>query len=141
MASAPNRFLLIGYLEEALPGEEMARVEELLRVSADWRAALLDLRNEVDLGEHSVATIWRRHRLTCSTRERLGAYIMNALPPEEMDYIQFHLNVVQCRSCQANLTDLRATINPDPYHTDESSQRRQRCFQTSIHHLPRRESQ
>ena len=76
--ASPNRFELIGFLEEALPAEEMARIEENLRLSEDWRAALLELQDQVDLGEHSVATIWRRQRLTCPSREDLGGYLLGA---------------------------------------------------------------
>lgn len=51
MASAPNQLLLIKNLEEALRGDDMAGDEELSRAHGHWRAALLELREEVDLGE------------------------------------------------------------------------------------------
>jgi hypothetical protein len=132
MDKEPNRFALIGYLEEALGPEEMAQIEECLRVSSEWRAALQALLDEVDSGEHSVATIWRRHHLTCPNRERLGAYLLGGLPPDEADYIQFHLEVIKCRWCQANLSDVRPTMEKTEPHDPEESHRRRRIFESSV---------
>jgi hypothetical protein len=138
MRDAPNRYELIGYLEEALPMEDMVRVEECLRASESWREVLRELTEEVGTGEHSIATVWRRHRLTCPSRERLGAHRIGGLIPEESEYIRFHLEVIGCRWCMANLRDVEA-------HTDASkdedrrpaSTRRQRFYQTSVGFLPK----
>lgn len=139
MEARPNKFELIGYLEEALPIEAMTRVEELLRQSQEWRHALAELLDDVEPGDHSVATIWRRHRLTCPSRERLGGYLMGGLVPEEADYIKFHLEVVRCRWCLANQADLESQAIPEPVEkrgeTLERSRRR-RFFETSVGHLP-----
>lgn len=135
-ASEPNHFLLIGYLEEALPGDQMAKVEDMLRQSAEWRTALETVQGDVDHGEHSVAQIWRRHRLSCLTRESLGAYLADALPPDEADYVKFHLEMVKCRWCQANIQDLEESA---PKSTDKpAAARRRRFFQTSVGHLPKK---
>jgi hypothetical protein len=130
----PNRYVLIGYLEEALPAEEMARIEEQLRAHPSWRAALQELQGDVDQGEHSVAMIWRRNRLTCLSRERLGAYLAGALPPEEEDYAKFHLETVACRWCHANVDDLKAAAAPPA----APGERRQKFLQTSIGQLPKK---
>ncbi|QDU62884.1 hypothetical protein Pan216_37570 [Planctomycetes bacterium Pan216] len=136
--SGPNRVALVGYLEEALSNEELARVEQMLRTRSEWREALRDVTQDMDPGEHSVATIWRRHRLTCPTRERLGAYLLQALAPEETDYVRFHLDVIGCRWCQANLDDLSSTVETRPSSDMEHDRRRRRLFETSVGHLPRR---
>ena len=131
----PNRFELIGYLEEALCIEAMTRVEDQLRTSQEWRDALLELLQEVDSQDHSVATIWRRHRLTCPSREQLGAYAFGGLPPDLEDYIQFHLETLKCRWCQANLSDVEAQEKAN--QSDEgSSERRRRIFASSVGCLP-----
>lgn len=130
----PNRYTLIGYLEEALPPEEMSRIEELLRTSDEWRDALIEVRDDVDLGEHSVATIWRRQRLTCPGRETLGAWSIGALVPDEADYVDFHLKVIGCRWCQANLADVEAS---QQNAADEPKQRRRRFFESSVGLLPK----
>ena len=132
----PNRIVLIGYLEEAIPGEQMAKVEEMLRQYPNWRATLEELYGDLDSGDHTVAQIWRRHRLTCASRETLGALLVDALPPDEADYLNFHLHVVKCRWCQANYQDLKATA---PNHdADPASTRRRRVFKTSVGHLPKK---
>ena len=134
----PNRFVLIGYLEEALPGDQMAKVEDMVRQSAEWRQALEELQGDVDHGEHSVAQIWRRHRLSCMSRETLGAYLADALPPDEADYVKFHLETVKCRWCQANVQDLQETA-PER-EKGKPAARRRRFFQTSVGHLPKKDS-
>jgi hypothetical protein len=134
--SEPNRFILIGYLEEALPGDQMAKVEDMLRQSAEWRKALEEVQGDIETGEHSVAQIWRRHRLTCLTRESLGAYLADALPPDESDYVKFHLETIKCRWCQANVQDLEESAPKDA--DKPTAARRRRFFQTSVGHLPKK---
>lgn len=135
MRDEPNRFELIGYLEEALPAEDMVRIEERLRESASWREALAELTDEVGTGEHSIATVWRRHRLTCPSRERLGAYRIHGLIPEEAEYIRFHLEVVGCRWCAANLRDVESQL-PGEEESRPAGARRRRFYQTSVGYLP-----
>jgi hypothetical protein len=132
----PNRFVLIGYLEEALPGDQMAKIEEQIRQFPEWRQALEEMQGDIDHGEHSVAQIWRRHRLSCLSRESLGAYLADALPPDEADYVKFHLQTVKCRWCQANVQDLEESA-PDRDDEKPKVARRRRFFQTSVGHLPK----
>lgn len=136
MSESPNRFELIGYLDEALPPEDMTRIEEQLRVSEAWRNALVELLGELDSGEHSIATIWRRHRLTCPSRERLGAYLVQGLLPDEEDYVRFHLDVMRCRWCNANLSDLKLEQSRAERADHEGTQRRRRVYESSIGRLP-----
>jgi hypothetical protein len=80
-----------------------------------------------------VGQIWQRLRLSCPTRAELGSYLLGALPDEEWDYFDFHLQTVGCRYCAANLEDLRETS----HSAGDSQQRRQRVFQSSAGYLPR----
>ena len=59
-----------------------------------------------DLGGHTLAAVWRRHRLSCPSREDLGSFLLDTLDPELRDYVYFHITEVGCRMCQANLRDL-----------------------------------
>ena len=100
---------LRSYLADALPAEDLARVEKALRDSSALRARLEDVRqNRGDTNLHTLGAIWRRGRLTCPTRQQLGSYLLDALDPGLADYLAFHLDVVGCPFCQANLADLKA---------------------------------
>lgn len=100
---------LRSYLADALPAEAMARVEKALRDSAELRGRLEDVRQDrADTQLHTLGAIWRRGRLTCPTRQQLGTYLLDVLEPEQAEYVRFHVEVVECPFCQANLADLQA---------------------------------
>jgi hypothetical protein len=136
MISEPSAPELIAYLEEALCEEDMARIEGLLRSSAVWRQALIEIRDAADIGEHSVAMVWRRRRLTCLDREKLWAYSMGGLIGGDEDYARFHLETVRCRWCLSNLADLKSESEGRAAKSTEVDQRRRRFFETSVGHLP-----
>jgi len=102
-----TRQMLRDYLHDALPEPEMAAVEKALRGSPALRKALDEIREEEDRGEHTVGAIWRRERVSCPTREQLGGFLLGAGDPDLLDYVQFHLDVIGCPYCQANLDDLK----------------------------------
>jgi hypothetical protein len=100
---------LRSYLADALPAEDLARVEKALRDSSELRARLEDVRqNRGDPDLHTLGAIWRRGRLTCPSRQQLGSFLLDALDPALGAYLKFHLDVVECPFCQANLADLQA---------------------------------
>jgi anti-sigma factor RsiW len=101
--------ILRAYLADTLPPGELARVEKALRDSAELRAQLEEVReNRGDLGLHTLGAIWRRGRLSCPTRQQLGSYLLDALDPDLASYLKFHLEVIACPYCQANVADLRS---------------------------------
>jgi hypothetical protein len=124
---------LEAYLDEALPVEEMTRIEDALRRDRVLLAELSAINARRDGGAHTLGEIWRRHRLSCPTREQLGSYLLNVLPPDLHTYLTFHLNVVGCRRCQANVADLRQR-QAEAAATVEI--RRRRYFQSSAGLLP-----
>src|SRR6478609_1966644 len=135
--SDPNAVIddetLRSYLADALPAEESARVEKALRDSSELRARLEDVRqNRGDAGLHTLGAIWRRGRLTCPTREQLGSYLLDVLDPELAGYITFHINVIACPICQANVADLKGKASKA---TVTSQSRHKRIFESSIHLL------
>jgi hypothetical protein len=123
-----SRELLESYIEDALSTSETARVEQALRTSPDLRLQLRGLMQELDRGEHSLGAIWRRERLTCPSREQLGSYLLQALDGEQQDYVDFHVEVIACAYCQANLDDLRSMQKAK---ARETRKRRQRIFESS----------
>jgi hypothetical protein len=127
-----TREKLHAYLDDALGESESAQVEQALRQSEPLRHLLRQTMQERDRGEHSLGAIWRRERLTCPTREQLGSYLLQVLDDEEQDYFQFHLEVLECPYCVANLADLQAAQRePAP----QARERRRRIFQTSAGYL------
>ncbi len=126
---------LDAYLDEALPPEEMARIERALRKDAKLRRQLAATNARRDAGVHSLGEIWRRHRLSCPSRQQLGSYLLDALPDDQAQYVTFHLEVIGCRYCKANLTDLESQEAEAP---DAVQTRRRKYFQSSVGHLRRK---
>jgi hypothetical protein len=124
---------LRAYLQDELPAGTLARVEKALRDSAELRAQLEDVRqNRSEAGLHSLGAIWRRSRLTCPSRQQLGSLLLDALDPDLAAYLHFHIEVVECPYCQANLADLKGKAEPTATHVRT---RQQRILQSSRHLL------
>jgi hypothetical protein len=127
--------MLRDYLADALSPENSARVEKALRDSAELRARLEDVReNRADSQLHTLGAIWHRARLTCPSRQQLGSFLLDALDPELAAYLQFHLDVVECPFCQANLDDLKAQSQATAA-AKASKSRQHRILQSSQHLL------
>jgi len=119
---------LEAFLDEALPVEAMARIEQALRGDPAVAERLATIVSQRDAGVHSLGAIWRRERLTCPTREQLGSFLLGVSDAELADYVTFHVTTAGCRACQANLEDLRARAAEPPA---ASETRRRRYFQSS----------
>jgi len=128
---------LEAYLNEELPSAQMSAIEQALRDDRQLTERLAAIHARRDAGVHSLGEIWRQARLSCASREQLGSYLLEALPDEEADYIRFHLEVVGCRYCQANLADLTAKQSEAD---DSVDQRRRKYFQSSAGLLRRSDS-
>jgi len=122
--------MLLAYIEESLPSETMSRIEVALRSDDELRQRLIHLIGRRDSGVHSVGDIWRRHRLSCPSREDLGSYLLGAMMDDKADYIKFHIEKIGCRYCQSNLDDLS-----ESHHRDAVSARRHKYFQSSVGRL------
>jgi len=126
---------LEAYVDEALPAERMAAIEEAARGDSDLLGRLAAVNARRDAGVHSLGEIWRRNRLTCPTREQLGSFLLNVLPDETVAYIRFHLDSIGCRYCQANLADLES----QQAERATADRRRRKFFQSSAGYLERRQ--
>lgn len=126
--------VLRAYLEDGLGEAETAHVERELRASEPLRQQLRQLQRDEDRGEHSLGAVWRRHRVSCPSREQLGSYVLDALDPALGAYLRFHLEVVGCPYCQANLADLKDKDRD----AAPSQAKRQRIFDSSAGHLKRK---
>lgn len=108
MSDSPNSTDLEAWLDESLPAAEMARIEAELRTSPALREEVQRRLASRESGVHTLGAIWRRHRVTCASREELAEYLAGRLEAGQREYLQFHIETVGCRYCQANLEDLKA---------------------------------
>ena len=125
---------LEAYLDEALPAAEMAVIELALRQDRALLGRLSSINARRDTGLHSLGEVWRRARLTCPTREQLGGMLLGVLDDGHAGYIKFHVEVVGCRYCQANLADLEEQQSGA---AEASTKRRRKYFQSSAGYLGR----
>ncbi len=58
-------------------------------------------------------------------REQLGSLLLGALPVDFARYVAFHVEVVGCRYCQANLADLRTQQQAE---AEQAAQVRRRAY-------------
>ncbi len=121
------------FLDEALPPERMAAVEAALRDDEALKARIAAAVGRRDAGVHSLGAIWRRHRLSCPTREQLGSYLLGVLEANLEDYVRFHVETVECRVCQASIEDLRQQTKTA--EQGAAQQRRSKYFQSSAGYL------
>lgn len=123
---------LLAFLEEQLPSERMAAIEAAMRDDEELRDRLAVVVARHDPGAHSVGAIWRRRRLSCPSRSELGSFVLGAAEATRAEYIAFHLEVIGCRYCAANLADLEQASGEQG---EEVSRRRQKFFQSSAGYL------
>jgi hypothetical protein len=126
---------LEAYLDEALPEAALAEMEQALRADSSLLEELAAINARRDSGSHSIATIWRRHRVSCPTRQDLSNFLLQILSAEQTQYLNFHVETVGCRYCQANLDDLK---DRQTESSDQAATRRRKYFQSSAGHLRKR---
>lgn len=122
---------LLAFLDEGLPAERMAAIENKLRTDLAFRQRIAALRNNRDQEGHGAGEIWRRWRLSCPTRQQLGTFLLGASEPAFADYIDFHIRTIGCRVCAANLDDLKSAQQP----AGGTEARRRKYFQSSAGYL------
>jgi hypothetical protein len=130
----PNDATLLAYIEEALPVEQMTRIEFQLRGDEALRGRLTYLISQRDNGVHSIGDIWRRHRLSCPSRDEIGSLLLQAMSEEKMEYIHFHIHKMGCRYCKSNYEDLA-----NSHHHEAVTARRRKYFQSSVGRLRSKE--
>ncbi len=75
------------------------------------RASVLELGlpNDVSFSysEDILTELWESLRLSCPKRSTLAAFLLETIPPEWFDYVDFHLTTVGCHFCRASFKDLQ----------------------------------
>ena len=91
--------------QKAVAGIKFRAVQKLQRFLGEADEASLAALDESS-AEVTVARVWRERRLTCLKRSTLQAHLLGVLEDPWLCYTQFHLDVVGCPLCLANLQDL-----------------------------------
>ena len=99
--------LIREFLRETLSTERMAMVERAARDDPKVVALIASERESMERGDHSLGAMWQEHQLSCPTRQQLGGYVIEAGDKDYFEYVEFHLNVIECGICHANLDDLK----------------------------------
>lgn len=96
------------YLEEALDPQRMAWIEKRLREEPPLVRLLERMRREPSPSAvHSIGMAWVAGRLTCPTRTQWSKYLAGLLEDELTNYLKFHLELIECPFCRANVSDLQ----------------------------------
>ncbi len=122
---------LEAYLDEDLSVEAMAAIEASLRRDPTLHRRLAGILQRRETGVHSLAEVWRRHRLSCPDRETLGSFLLGVLDPAQQLHVQHHVRTLACRACQANLADLQSQGGD----AQASAARQRRYFQSTAGRL------
>lgn len=61
-----------------------------------------------------ITEVWESQRPTCPKRSTIGRLMLGTLDGEWKKYVDFHVNKLGCRFCQANLEDLRKQTEEAP---------------------------
>lgn len=92
--------------QKAVAGVKFRAIQRLQKSVEEADPSVLPQMDDAR-AEVTVAHVWRKYRLTCLKRSTLGSYLLGILEDPWLSYTQFHLDVVGCPICLANLQDLQ----------------------------------
>jgi len=121
---------LLAYVDERLSPDFCAAIEHSLRLNSSLGERLKALLSLRDHGDFSVGELWRQHRLSCPPRAVWAAYIDQRLGDGLCQYLRFHVELVGCRVCLANLDDLKRQEA-----STDAERRTRKFFQSSAGNL------
>ena len=111
--------------QKAVAGVKFRAIQKLRKYLGDRDDKALACMDD-EQADVTVARVWRERRLTCLKRSTLGSYQLGVLEEPWHGYTQFHLDVVGCPMCVANLADLESE-DDDGVQADT-----QRMFASSV---------
>jgi len=123
---------LLAYADESLSEDFCVAIEQSLRGDRSLVKRLSNLLSGRDHGEHSLGQLWRRDRLSCPSRSVWAAFVDDRLGDGLKQYLQFHIEIIGCRVCAANLADLKQKD-----FSADSEHRTRKIFESSAGRLRR----
>lgn len=79
-----------------------------------------------------LTSVWEDHRPSCPKRTTLGKFTLGLLPADWHDFVSFHVNVLACRFCAANLEELQS-----PQQSPDNNSLNHRLFHSTVGFLKR----
>jgi RNA polymerase sigma factor (sigma-70 family) len=76
--------------------------------------------------DSALTEVWEQWRFTCPKRSTLGRFLLGTLEKPWAEYLEFHVNHLGCRFCQANVEDLQKETDAQREKTH------QRIFESTI---------
>ncbi len=120
---------LLAYLEERLASDVSREIEEELRTSPELKSRLGVILATQEDASVAIGAVWSRARLSCPDRAQWSSYVLKLMEDQAYaDYLQFHLETIGCRYCQAQVEDLSSALLPDP----QKQARQKKHFESSI---------
>ncbi len=77
--------------------------------------------------ESLLSEVWEEYRPSCPKRSTLGGYLLGTLDAPWHAYVEFHVQKLGCRFCNANLEDIKKETAAQP----AADQFRHRVMQSS----------
>ena len=93
--------------EKHVAGVKFRAIQRIRKYFAEIEQSIIAAMDEVQT-DATVCRVWREQRITCLKRGTLGQYVLGVLDDPWLSYTQFHLDVVGCPMCLANLEDLES---------------------------------
>ncbi|HMO12574.1 MAG TPA: hypothetical protein PKD64_03210 [Pirellulaceae bacterium] len=119
---------LEAYLDEALDPERAAMIEQLARVNPKLIARMSQIHRRRDAGVHTLGEIWRKYQIGVPRREVVSQYLLNVLPEEYQEYIDFRVKTLRCPFTIALIKDLQLQLAGE---TPTTVSRRKKIYHSS----------
>ncbi len=108
--------------QKAVAGIKFRAIQKLQKFLGELDRTALECLSDTQ-ADVTVARVWRDRRLTCLKRSTLGSYLLGVLDQPWLGYTQFHLDVVACPLCLANIQDLEEEDVADAGGADANGER------------------
>ena len=94
-------------------GEGPRELIDHLKACDACQEARDNLEDEVTSLQISISELWFREGISCIDGAALKRYAARQLPPDEHEYVAFHLETLECRPCQARLGELESAATSE----------------------------
>ena len=119
---------LEAYLDEALDPDRAAELEQAAREIPELVQRLSHINRRRDAGIHTLGEIWRRYQIGVPSRDDVSQFLLNVLPAEHHQYIEYRLDILRCPYTIAILKDLQSKVQGE---SPTAATRREKFYKSS----------